>query len=545
MTFKSEIRDSVLRNLIEKVKKNNYKEYLSSIRLEKIRKFNGSQINFDFPVTALIGPNGGGKSTVLGAALLAYQAAKPSAIFKKSIIGDDGMKDWLIEYDAIDKNINKTGTIRFDLQLINDSWKWNKFLRREVKFLSITRTVPIAERSSFSYKKKIASRSTHVKKKGELLKKFDLTKVDGIDNIKREAEKILGKSLDAFTLYEFQFQKNTHTKTYKSSVIGTKKHDDGSETPLYKKEAIGGKDNPYYEKQYFYVGSDGNSTYSEFNFGSGETSIIRMVAELETLAENSLVLIEEIENGLHPVAVQRVVEYLIDLAFRKNIQIIFTTHSDYALNPLPSEAIWACMDGNLQQGKLSIEVLRAITGRLDKRLAIFVEDEFAKKWVEYIIRLKLGTRIEEIGVFSVGGDGKATKIHESHNINPSVTHKSICIIDGDSNQKDSAEKYIFRLPGNAPESSVFNDVVNGLETNIAILTAMCQLPLSNQEFVKKVVKEISNTNRDHHLLFSQLGEKLGFISEEIIRGAFLSLWAQENQKEVDEIVSHIEKSLLE
>ena len=94
-----------------------------------------------------------------------------------------------------------------------------------------------------------------------------------------------------------------------------------------------------------------------------------------------LVLIEEIENGLHPISVRRMVDYLIDVAKRKNIQTVFTTHSDYALAPLPSEAIWATIDGKLQQGKLSIEVLRSVSGRIDKRLAIFVEDEFAQNWL--------------------------------------------------------------------------------------------------------------------------------------------------------------------
>jgi predicted ATPase len=72
LSHKSEIRDSVIRDLLEKVRKQNYQQYLVAIRLEKIRRFQGAQITFDFPVTALIGPNGGGKSTVLNAAACAY-----------------------------------------------------------------------------------------------------------------------------------------------------------------------------------------------------------------------------------------------------------------------------------------------------------------------------------------------------------------------------------------------------------------------------------------------------------------------------------------
>lgn len=126
------------------------------------------------------------------------------------------------------------------------------------------------------------------------------------------------------------------------------------------------------------VGHTSAHTYSEFHFGAGESSIIRMVTRIEQAPANSLILIEEIENGLHPIATRRMVEYLIDVAARKSIQTVFTTHSDYALSPLPSEAIWAAIDGKLKQGKLSVEALRAVSGRVDKKLAIFVEDEFAK-----------------------------------------------------------------------------------------------------------------------------------------------------------------------
>ena len=103
-----------------------------------------------------------------------------------------------------------------------------------------------------------------------------------------------------------------------------------------------------------------------------------MVSKIEEGSENSLILIEEIENGLHPLATQKMVEYLIDVAKRKKSQVIFTSHSEYALNVLPPNAIWACIDGRAYQGKLSIESLRALTGNVQKDKAIFVEDDFAR-----------------------------------------------------------------------------------------------------------------------------------------------------------------------
>jgi hypothetical protein len=292
-----------------------------------------------------------------------------------------------------------------------------------------------------------------------------------------------------------------------------------------------------------YVGKNEIASYSELNFGAGESSVLRIIADIESMADNSLVLIDEVENGLHPVAVRRLVEYLIDVAERKKIQAIFTTHSDYALDPLPGEAIWACLDGRLQQGKLSVTALRAVSGRIDKRLAIFVEDDFVSHWIGAVIREKLEDSIDEVGLYSVGGDGNAVKTHIAHLANPSIPFKSLCYIDGDSKQKENSSEAIYRLPGAVPETTVFNAVLGNLKSNIALLTVACQRPLDRQDEVAKAIEAVSRTNRDPHLLFVQIGEKLGFVPEAIIRGAFLSIWIQENAINADEIAAPIIASL--
>lgn len=59
--FKSEIRDSTINALIEKVANKNYGCYLSKLILKRVRGFTNEPVSFEFPVTAIIGPNGGGK----------------------------------------------------------------------------------------------------------------------------------------------------------------------------------------------------------------------------------------------------------------------------------------------------------------------------------------------------------------------------------------------------------------------------------------------------------------------------------------------------
>ena len=65
----------------------------------------------------------------------------------------------------------------------------------------------------------------------------------------------------------------------------------------------------------------------------------------------------------------------------------------------------------------------------------------------------------------------------------------------------------------------------------------------DSEEIKKIIEDVGMTNRDHHLIYSQIGERVGFIDENIIRSAFLSTWCQKYQNEVKELILQIDKYL--
>lgn len=395
--YRSEIRDGTIRDLLEKVRKQNFGQYVRRIRLNKVRAFKLQEVSFDFPVTALIGTNGGGKSTILGCAAMAYKPTKPATHFPKSSIGDKSMENWNIGYDLIEKTVHSTQPAQRSARFKQSRWARDDLVDRPVFYFGIQRTVPAGEKTEF---KKFATFNYQFEGERRALQK----------NIQEQAARILGKDMAHFQ--EARISDNED----------------------------------------FYIGGDGSVTYSEFHFGAGESSVIRMVGKIEVAPKNSLVLIEEIENGLHPVAVRKMVEYLVDAADRKSIQTIFTTHSNDALAPLPPEAIWSAIDGKVRQGRVSIEALRAITGKIEESAAIFVEDEFARDWVEAIVRRAMPDRIDEIGVYSAEGDSQAFSIHASHRKNPAVKDRlrSICILDGDSAVQAGNEKGVIRLPGAAP-----------------------------------------------------------------------------------------------
>lgn len=487
MPFQSEIRDSEVKELLKKVQEKNYGKYLLKISIEKARAFKEKSITFDFPVTAIVGVNGGGKTTVLGAAACAYKTVKPSLFFAKSGRFDSSMQNWKFEYELIEKEIKPLDSIRriakFARYKWSREWKVEGYKERVVAVFGVSRTVPANERPEL---KKCASNS------------FDVAP-ESIDEISSGVAKAVASILDK-DISAFSFLR-----------VDTR----GRVTLLAGQTSAG-------------------DLYSEFHFGAGESSIIRMAIKLETIPENSLVLIEEIENGLHPVATVRMVEYLIDLATRRRIQVIFTTHSNDALKPLPDQAIWAAANGSLYQGKLDIGSLRAISGQIDSQLVVFVEDKFAQAWVTGILRSLPGVAMYAVSIHPMGGDGTAVTVHGNRKLDPSRSQPSVCLIDGDSQQNDSETDSIYRLPGKSPESYIYDKVIEKLDEILEQL-AIALLHAGQGAKVEKIVRSVRNTNREAHLLYSQVAQKLGGIEEAQVRDAFISIWAGTFPGEVQDI----------
>jgi hypothetical protein len=268
-----------------------------------------------------------------------------------------------------------------------------------------------------------------------------------------------------------------------------------------------------------------------------------MVTEVEPVEDQSLVLIEEIENGLHPVATVRMVEYLIEAAERKRIQAIFTTHSNAALQPLPSKAIWVAMQNRIFQGKLDIHSLRAITGQVNAELVIFVEDEFAKIWTEALLRSEEGVAIDHVQVHKLEGDGTAVSVNVHHNQDPSTTNPSICLIDGDSQQEESEPGRVFRLPGQTPESFVFDQVMEEWDAWGGKLCVALLQPFDRSDRVRQICEQVRTTNRDPHLLFSQVGERIGLVPESTVALAFANIWVQSHASDAEAILDQFRDHL--
>ena len=80
-------------------------------------------------------------------------------------------------------------------------------------------------------------------------------------------------------------------------------------------------------------------TYSESFAGSGELAVVNLVLRVENLKDFDLLLIDEPETSLHPGAQKELLRYLLQKTKEKKLQIVIATHSPTFVGLLPEEAL--------------------------------------------------------------------------------------------------------------------------------------------------------------------------------------------------------------
>lgn len=79
--------------------------------------------------------------------------------------------------------------------------------------------------------------------------------------------------------------------------------------------------------------------YSEAFAGSGEVAVTSCVVQVLAAGRGTLVLLDEPEVSLHPGAQERLLAFLAKMARTRQLQVIFSTHSPHLITALPVDAI--------------------------------------------------------------------------------------------------------------------------------------------------------------------------------------------------------------
>lgn len=184
--------------------------------------------------------------------------------------------------------------------------------------------------------------------------------------------------------------------------------------------------------------------YSSYNAATGEEVLTKIIIDIIEAPKQSLILIDEIEVGLHPKIQRRLIQVLYKIARKDNKQFIITSHSPSILQSLPDKArifIEKTSDTNFKAIP-NISVNAALS-KMDSAsyplIDLFCEDKEAKKIIQKAIssiqQEKLWMNFADlINIIVSGSACKTYTFFKSHQ--ETYNHKKIktgyaCILDGD------------------------------------------------------------------------------------------------------------------
>ena len=352
----------------------NYKTRNTLVKLKvsngNIRSITPVEISFEYPITAIVGENGAGKSTILALAACAFHN-NTSFFPQNRIRGNVKRKRNYYTYsDFFTFSPNETGIsgieicseyltssgIKKDTRKKKPSGKWNDYIgrpKRAVTYLGINRIVPPSESNPHRlYCHNFVNQALDDEKMQQL--ETSMTHIIG-----RPYSEI---ELKAYGLYQ-----------------------------LFEAKRVG-------------------VTYTGFNMGAGENAVLGLILEILKAGQGALIVIDEIELGLHTQAQIRLIEELKNLCKKYQCQILCSTHSKEILESLPPEGrifIKRSDDHTDTLPKISPEyAFGRLSGIHLEELRVFVEDDVGKAFVENSLPLTLRDRIN---ILPIGSDQAVLK----------------------------------------------------------------------------------------------------------------------------------------
>lgn len=430
------------------------------LRAGKIRGLQQFAVNFEYPITAIAGENGSGKSTILALAACAFHNNKKGYNAGGKSISYYTFSDFFVQSQAevspqgilivykilYHKWRNAEPGVGTQFRKKNEGGKWNDYdtrVKRNVVYFGVQRVVPHSERSTHkSYRNRFVPGSME-----------NAT----LERIAQSASRIFSKPYQAIELY-------IHSKY---------------SLPMANCRGV---------------------KYSGFNMGAGECAVFEFLATLFKAGRGTLLVIDEIELGLHEKAQRKLIKELKKLCKEMHCQVICSTHSHVVLEALPPEARYFIDNADSQTQIISGISSKYACGKLSGlnvgELDIFVEDGVASHILQ--IGLPLSLR-ERINILPIGSSEAVIRQLTSRYLEG--RSNCLALLDGDKHSENSA--FLSKL-ANYSEFSTKDDKVKIQQwgrTKLSYLPGNCW----PEKWLIESAKLILNTINDSSSLMLDWG----------------------------------------
>lgn len=202
--------------------------------------------------------------------------------------------------------------------------------------------------------------------------------------------------------------------------------------------------------------------YSEAFAGSGEVAVSSCVVQAMAAAKGTLLLLDEPEVSLHPGAQERLLAFLAQMARKNQLQIVFSTHSPHLIGELPDDAIKTFYQ--LPDGTFGVipathpyAAFRRLGLALGTEVLVLVEDRLARGVVRQAISLIEDEAAREIFKVEYVQGGASSILNSRIPVLMERTGNVLVLLDGDQRRVTDIQD-----PDTIPEAQN-----NALETFIS------------------------------------------------------------------------------
>lgn len=143
--------------------------------------------------------------------------------------------------------------------------------------------------------------------------------------------------------------------------------------------------------------------YSSLAMGAGEQRVLGILSVVFNAQKYALILIDEIDLLLHTAALKGLLNIIYERASEKSLQVVFTTHREAVLDLtsiISIKHIHTISGKTYCFSNTKPDAIQRLTGAPHRPLEIFVEDEMARAIVEYelfALQMKRITSVTKYG----------------------------------------------------------------------------------------------------------------------------------------------------
>lgn len=223
--------------------------------------------------------------------------------------------------------------------------------------------------------------------------------------------------------------------------------------------------------------------YSSFNDASGEEALLNMLIDMTEAGDNALILIDELECGIHPETQRRLADIIQYLSWTKKQQYIITTHSATLLSAFPPKSRKLIELNNGAYNVVSQPAVETVFSKLDSEghplVKLYCEDSVASFCIKKLL-LEINREKQYFSrLFNVVESGPASEVkrdYERHKLlycQLTPRQGYCCVFDGDKRKEVGYREYLnnkddyvgFLFSDSAPEIFLCNAYLSAFPNN--------------------------------------------------------------------------------